>query len=504
MQKTSLLRGTVSPRLGALICLAAIGLVSASCVLQSGRYQDWRLARLPLAALQSELQARGETPRLLYYVGLRLNEAKRFAEADGYLRQGVGLDMESAPLREEWARALLGSGKTTAAFDELKQFVGTHPGLAAAHLLIAKIYYTQRSMSHAKDELDRAIALEPHNLEAHLYLAGANDSLHDLEGARQAAATATDLQPDSAAAHLVLASLCSRTNRPLQETRSEFQKAIMLAPQNAAAHQEYARWLLDTASSADDRVLAMDNARKAIALGIDDSASYLVLGRALMDSGDNSGAIDPLTQAAKLSPDDPASALALSQVFHILKQSKPTDAWRRNYLVRQQNMTEKKRLQQAVIVAPDDRVPKGALARWLGRHGDVDGCAHHYSMAKRSPIDSPIVLIATSQALLEGGYSSLALPLCARAVESARHSPDAHEALGDALLEARRVEAANEEYKAAIRLDYRRAEPLIAHLRRFVIAHRNEPGVNSAQIVTRRTLPQNGLTERLRVSWKGE
>ena len=61
-------------------------------------------------------------------------------------------------------------------------------------------------------------------------------------------------------------------------------------------------------------------------------------------------------------------------------------------------------------------------------------------------------MIAASDALIEGGYAELALPLCRWAVESARHSPDAHEALGDALLELRQVEAANEEYNGAIRL----------------------------------------------------
>src|SRR5690242_2505980 len=70
-----------------LLCLLAIIAASASIVAQTEGFQDWRLTRLSLPSLQQELRSHGENARLLYYIGKRLNEQKRFTEADGYLRQ---------------------------------------------------------------------------------------------------------------------------------------------------------------------------------------------------------------------------------------------------------------------------------------------------------------------------------------------------------------------------------------------------------------------------------
>jgi uncharacterized protein HemY len=54
----------------------------------------------------------------------------------------------------------LGSGLTTAAFGQLRQFAGTHPNLPEAHLILGKFYFTQRSMQRAAEELEKAISLD--------------------------------------------------------------------------------------------------------------------------------------------------------------------------------------------------------------------------------------------------------------------------------------------------------------------------------------------------------
>src|SRR5665811_1286545 len=90
---------------------------------------------------------------------------------------------------------------------------------------------------------------------------------------------------------------------------------------------------------------------------------------------------------------------------------------------------------------------------------------------------------------VEGGHAELALPLCRRAAALARRSPDANEALGDALLHLRQVEPATEAYNSAMRLDPGRSLRLVTRLRAFVGAHRKEPGIQALQIVERTTLP---------------
>src|SRR5262249_5585727 len=152
----------------------------------------------------------------LYYIGLRLNQSQRFSEADPYLRQAVGLDPSSPRLRDEWARALLGSGLTTAAFGELKEFVGSNPDSGSAHLLLGKFYITQKSMQRAIEEMDRAVALDPALGEAWSYLAVAYDGMDNQQRAREAVQKAIALRPNSADDQLLLATLQARSQQPAE------------------------------------------------------------------------------------------------------------------------------------------------------------------------------------------------------------------------------------------------------------------------------------------------
>src|SRR5262249_14266802 len=145
-------------------------------------YQEWRLARMTLPGLEQEQRARSDDdPRLLYYLGRQLNRQGRFAEADPILRRAVGLDPDTPRLRDEWARALLGSGLVTAAFGQLQQYAGTHPNLADAHLLLGKFYVNQKSMRRAEEELERAVALNPGLADGWTYLTIAREGLGDAQ-----------------------------------------------------------------------------------------------------------------------------------------------------------------------------------------------------------------------------------------------------------------------------------------------------------------------------------
>lgn len=132
--------------------LAATTMVSVGAfAYQTGPVQEWRLRSLDLPALAHRAETVKSDPRLLYHLGRRFNEAGRFTEADPVLRQAVSLEPGNARLRDEWTRALLGSGLVTAAFGQLQQFVGTHPDMAEAHLLLGKFYVTQNSMKRAQE-----------------------------------------------------------------------------------------------------------------------------------------------------------------------------------------------------------------------------------------------------------------------------------------------------------------------------------------------------------------
>src|SRR5205823_752130 len=119
----------------------------------------------------------------------------------------VGIDPDTARYRDEWAKALLGSGLTTAAFGELKEFAARHDDLADAHFLLGKFYFTQRSMKRAVEELDKANSNDSGRAETWSYLAGAKDALGDLAGGTKACERAISLRPDHAGDHLLYASM---------------------------------------------------------------------------------------------------------------------------------------------------------------------------------------------------------------------------------------------------------------------------------------------------------
>ena len=279
-------------------------------------------------------------------------------------------------------------------------------------------------MGRASAEFERTVNLDPRHVQAYLFLAGARDSLRDTDRARAAAEAAVKIRSDSPEAALILASLSGRSNLPRDRVRAEFQRAVTLNPNSAAAHLEFARWVLDAGSGARDRALAMDHACRAIALGTQDSTAYLTLGRTRVYGGDYSGAIEPLSRAASLSNDDPAPALALAEAYGGLRRTQQAEIWRRHYLERQHIAMERSQFMQAIAVAPHDLARKAVFAQWLGRNGDIDDCVRYYALALRSPVDSPRVLVAASRALLHGGHAAAASALCTRAGMPVYNNPN--------------------------------------------------------------------------------
>ena len=434
---------TVVALLLAVISAAGLAFVAR----QTPWYAEWQYARLSLAELEAEgAGGNGENnPRLLYYLGRRLNEQQRYAQADPILRRAVGLDPHAPRLRDEWARALLGSGLTTAAFGQLREFAGTHPDSALAHLLLGKFYFTQNSMKRASEELERAVSLNPSLADGWAYLAGAADALGDAKRARAAAEKAVALRPKHAPDRLILAGFLAASGDAAAAHR-EYDAAVRLGPNNPAVHREYARWLLSSGGVGEKAVQAEEHARRAVTLDPADPAAQLVLGRTLAQRGDDASAAPILSRAAALAPHEPAPALTLAQTLRRLGRANEARVWEAAYLVRQKNKTEEGRLRDQIRVAPEARGPRLAMARLLARRGDVAGCVRQHAAARRVALDAPAALIAAANDLTDVGRPALALPLAQRAIKVSRASPMAHEALGNALLALNNVREAAASY----------------------------------------------------------
>jgi superkiller protein 3 len=432
-------------------------------------YQEWHLSRLPLPQLLKEVRTGWNKPTLLYYAGLRLTEQNRCAEADPLLERAVGLDPDSPRLRDAWARALLGSGMTTAAHGELLDFTLRHPELPVAHLMLGKFYFTQNSMLHAEEQFKLAVARDPHDATAWEYLSQAADVQNNVTEAQQAAEHAVALRPNDAKVRLLAAAVLRHAGQ-YAAARREYARVIALAPRFAVAHRDYALTLLNSGRAAADWNLAAEEARQAIALDANDPAAWLALGRALLYSGRRQEAIAPLLHAAKEAVADPAPALALAQLYHGSGQTAEYRAWENDYLLRQRSVAQKQTLEIEVDAHPTSRALHRQLAHWLGTHGDVEGAAHHYATALHRPIDSAQVLAATARDLTAGGHADRALPLAKRAATVGYKNAIAHLALGEALFSLGRETEGLPEYQLAVNIEPALRHEIVGRLQRLMAA----------------------------------
>jgi tetratricopeptide (TPR) repeat protein len=464
-------RSRLSSRGTVLLCLLAILAAGGRLALLSPTYQEWRLSRMPLPELLRSVQAGRNNSLVLYYAGLRLTEQGRYADADPLLERAVGLDPDTPRLRDAWARALLGSGMPTAAHGELYDFVMRHPEMAAAHDMLGKFYFIQKSMERAEAEFERAVAINPRDLQAWEYLSQAADVQLKTTQAQQAAEHAVALRPNDARDHLLLASVLRHSSQ-FVAARSEYARVVALDPHIAVAHRDYALTLLASFAEPDDWRLAADQARQAVALDPADASGWLALGRALMYGERPKEAVDPLLRAASLEGMDTAPALALTQVYQRLGQTSEHDRWRREYLRRQHDAAEQRTLQMAVSVRPADRAAQMNLARWLGRHGQAEEAAHHYATALHRPLDSAPVLAATARDLTAGGHPEQALPLARRAATVGYKNAVAHLALGETLFALGKETEGLDEYQTALNIEPALKTELVRRLRQRMAERR--------------------------------
>lgn len=446
-------------RLFFLSLIGIVALLGVWALLSSPMFLRWRYRHMTLLQMMRQLPKHRVDPIFLYYLGLKLNQRGDYVHADAVLRHAVGLDPDNPKYRDEWARALLGSGLVTAAFGELRQYVGTHPQSAQAHYLMGKFYVSQRAMDKASDELQKALQLDPTLGEAWAYLALACEALGDNTRALQAAQKAVALNPRDGANRATLALLLSRAN---QETaaRKQFLEAIQLAPHQEAIRQAFATWLLQHSTGSQDLREALVQAQAALQLSSQDAAAWLAEGRAYFLLGNYQQAVVPLIRAYQLYPYDPTAPLTLREVYQKLGLPKEVAQWQHLYLLCQKGAARYQQLYDALRVHPQSSTLHRKMAELLAQRGDVDGCLRNWAEALHLPADAPQVLIATANSLTDAHFAQKALPLAQRAVQIATANPSAHEALGNAWLGLNRLRSAQIEYDATVKWHPQRINPI--------------------------------------------
>lgn len=436
-------------------------------------YIDWQRSKLTLKELEVLRVKSPNDPDLLYHLGKRLNEEKRFADAAIVLNYAAGVKPDSARLRDEWARALLNQGQVTAAFGQLKQFVGTYPDNPEGHLALGKFYFSQRAMDKAAEEMETVLAKRRNSGEAWSFLGAAQEALGNLEKARQAALEAVRLRPENATDRLLLASLQERLNQP-ELANESYIRAAELATVEPAPHRQYARWLLLKGTTPAEWLKAEQAAKRATELDKTDATAYLLWGRALVRQGKDSEAITPLTRSAELgTAENAASELAAS----LRKRGKTDEAqkWEKVHTERLAYSREYKRLSEAIRIRPKDRALHREMSLLVAKQGEVGEVQRHVAAELNRAVDSVQVLTETARRLNEAGQAKKALPLAFEAIQMGRYSPVAHEILADIYLALDMPHQAGMEYNEAADLLPSRKKDIEQKIAKYVAMREKNP-----------------------------
>ncbi len=421
----------------------AAALAVAAAYPLTGWSRDRRWHALSLAQLGGEQKAHASDPLFLYYLGRRLNEQGRFTEAAPFLEQAAGFDPDSPRIREAWAQALLGSGQLSAAFGQLKQFIGTHPQLAEAHYLLGSYYITQKAWQLAQPALEKAVALRPRYGQALSLLANACLQQQQLDRGRGYLERALQVRPYAALDHLQLALL--ETSRDPARATSEFQKATELLPSHAESWRAWANFALGQG----DAKKAVALATKAAMLAPDEAQNHYVLGRSLLQSGDDSSARPALERAAALAPLNPLPAQELRRIASRAGAAAEETHWKAEEERRQSYQSVRRQVESQLKVTPQDGVLRRELAGLIAQTGNAEATVQEWARALRQRPDQPSVLAAAAKSLVAGGFPRAAIPLARQAVEAAPNNVGAYEALGDAYLARGWVREAAVAYQSA-------------------------------------------------------
>lgn len=404
-----------------LLFFGCAAMIAGLGVIHHPVYQEWSVGRLTLTMLVTALPQHQLDDRWLYFTGLRLNEASRHAEAIPVLQQATRLDPNSTRIRVAWTEAQLAEGRLGEAFSQLKQFVGTHPLQAMAHLLLGRFYLSLKTESHSLEELEQATRLDPKLAEAWSALASARTQfLNNTSLAAEAAEKAYVLAPNDVENTLQLAYLKGLNGDG--KARNLYEQVVKLVPDRADVLRQYADYLLQCGGTSDVHK-AESMARRAVDKDPDAPLGQLSLGNSLLRTGRWQEAIPPLTRAAQLMHNKPEPALYLSNAYGGLKKIGEKNFWRREFIARQHYQSERQRLSTEISLRPRNRDLLEKMAFLSGTHGDVNDAVRYRSLATGKVQDSPEVLGSVAQNLIQSGFTLPALTLARRALETAPENP---------------------------------------------------------------------------------
>jgi len=168
-----------------------------------------------------------------------LSEGK-LDEAIKMLEEGVALDPQSAQLQLLYGKALAVKGDLAKAEEAFKKGVELEPLNAGAWLSLGQVYFLEKKYDEAVKALQNSIELDPLSYpEAYYYLGRTYLELGKKEEARSNFTKAVKLAPENADYHYWLARSLLELGKK-DDARVELEKALQLDPHHEAAKKALA------------------------------------------------------------------------------------------------------------------------------------------------------------------------------------------------------------------------------------------------------------------------
>jgi tetratricopeptide (TPR) repeat protein len=232
-------------------------------------------------------------------------EAGRINEAMLDFDDAVRLDSQCWRAIHNRGLLFAQAGEFEKAFDDFSRAITINPGFAKAYSNRAALYIVAGDVHPALDDYSKAIEVDPDLAVAHRGRGRACHLLGRLDESMENYDAAVQLSPGDAYAVASRADLLTDLGRYAEAAR-EYERAIQLDAKLVHAHRG-AAWLLATCPDASVRnaALAVERAEAAIQLeGRDDTLSLDTLAAAQASSGDFATAVETLTRAIAIAPDN--------------------------------------------------------------------------------------------------------------------------------------------------------------------------------------------------------
>ncbi len=192
------------------------------------------------AAFKKALELEPGDPVVHYNLAQVYLSQGKLDEALDMLQQGVTLDPQSVQLQLLYGKALAVKGDLAKAEEAFKKGADLDPLNAGAWLSLGQVYYLEKKFEGATKALHTSIELDPLSYpEAYFYLGRAYLDLGKKEEARSNFGKAVKLAPENADYHYWLAQSLIELGKK-KEAKAELEKALSLNPKHEAAKKALA------------------------------------------------------------------------------------------------------------------------------------------------------------------------------------------------------------------------------------------------------------------------